>query len=128
MNGVPVGVRGVAEHHEWKPGGADACLGLLVLVSQSQGAGVGVDEAGVGDQAHAGFGCGLDRPLHLGVPLPEAGRGDEQDLVGAGERGYAGFGPVVVRLAHLYATLGEVGGFLRAARGSNDVGGGDAAA
>jgi hypothetical protein len=93
-----------------QPGGTQFLLGPLVFLTEPEGAGAGVDEAGVGDQFDVCCDGGGDRVPHLRVAPPELGARYEQQRGRAGEGGHQGLGPVVVGLADLYTPLGQIGG------------------
>lgn len=99
----------------------------LVRFAESQRAGVGVDEARIGDESDAGVDRSFDRTYHLRISLGEVGGRDQQKLVGAGKGGLQGFGPVVIRLADLNALGGQVSRLRRVAHGGNDLVGRNAA-
>ncbi len=87
---------------------------------------VGLQHAGVGDEAHAGGLGGLDDVAVLHGALADLVARDEHDLVDAGERGGQGGDVGVGGDADLHALLGERRGLGLVAHDGDDLGRGHA--
>jgi hypothetical protein len=118
---VVLDVPAVAQQHVRQPGLGEHPLGLQVLLGEHQVGGVGVRDAGVGDQSDPG----LDRGRHdgpvLGDALADVAARDEQQPLGPVERGAQRIGLGVVGPAHGDAALGQVGEPLHSAAGGHDL-------
>jgi hypothetical protein len=104
-------------------GRAQLRFGRPVFAGQGQRRGVGMQQAGVGEQRHASALRGVDHVLVLCRALADFARRDQQQLVGALEGGVQRVGPVVVGLAHLHAQRRQLGRLGRLPHGGDDLAG-----
>jgi hypothetical protein len=127
LAGVVLDVPAVAQQGVGHTGLGQQLLRREVLRGQQQRGGVGPQDAGVGDELHAGGLRGVDRVAVLPGALADLAAGDQQQLLRAGERLAQGRLVVEVRTPDDDAALGQVGEGLGPPSGRDDLLGRDAA-
>ena len=108
--GIILRVPAVAQQHERHAGGAKRRLGLPVLLRKRQRRGVRVQDARIGDEAHAGPLGGVDDVAVLLHTLADLARRDEKQLVDAVEGVREGFGTRIIGDANLDPEVAQAPG------------------
>jgi hypothetical protein len=118
---APCASAAVAQQHERQARRFQHRFGFLVFEREAERRGVGVQQAGVGDQRHARTHRRVDHSTVLRDPLADLARRDQQQLRRTGERSSQRVGTGVVGLANLHTEGGQIGRLGRFSRQRNDV-------